>query len=79
MKAEVMFKELGFNIDRKVENKFIIYWKPLKLNRELQIGFDFEHKTIDKMKIPGMYAETITMKELKAINQQINELGWLDE
>ena len=76
MKAEVMFKELGFNIDRKVENKFIIYWKPLKFNRELQIGFDFEHKTIYKMKVPGMYAEAITMKELKAINKQVEELGW---
>ena len=74
MIAEEMFRKLGYIKDE--QDDYIVYWKLLKLNRELQIEFNYKFKTIEMRKVPDMRCEVINIKELQAINQQINELGW---
>lgn len=77
MKAREMFEKLGYKQDKRKD--YIVYWRPLKFSREQQIEFNFWYKTIEMRKVPDMSCETITFKELQAINQQVKELGWLDE
>ena len=71
MTAKEMFEELGYTYCPNEEhfslNAIIVYRKGLK-----SIYFDFD-KTID---IDG---KIIDMKLLKAINKQIEELGWNNE
>ena len=77
MSAKEMFEKLGYKQDKQKD--YIVYWRPLKFSREQQIEFNFKHKTIEMRKVPDMRCETITFKELQAINQQVKELKWLDE
>ena len=77
MSAREMFEKLGYEQDKQKD--YIVYWRPLKFGREQQIEFDFGHKTIEMRKAPDMRCETITFKELQAINQQVKELGWINE
>lgn len=71
-KAEKMFKELGYEKGYLLDN--IVYETEDMQN---MIGFYASDKTF--------YAQwqiepkSITIEELKAINQQVKELGWLDE
>ena len=74
MTAREMFEKLGYKIDKQKD--YIVYWKPLKLNRELQIEFNFKFNTIEKRKVSDMKCEVITFRELQAINKQVEELGW---
>ena len=74
MSAKEMFEKLGYTQDKQKD--YIVYWKPLKFGRELQIEFNFKFKTIEMRKTPDMRCEVINLKELQAINQQIKELGW---
>ena len=69
-----MFEKLGYKYDEQKD--CIVYWKPLKFNREMQIEFNYTHKTFEMRKVPDMRCETINMKELQAINKQVEELGW---
>ena len=74
--AKEMFSELGY---RKGSNE-ITYYKKYKNGKEVFI--DFDKKKIKKCKC-GYGVElvddrdiTITLSELKAINKQVEELGW---
>lgn len=72
--AKILFLNLGYYQDKHED--YIVYWKPLKLRRELQIEFNFKFKTVEKRKIPDMKSEVISLQELQAINKQVEELGW---
>lgn len=68
-KADEMLKELGYVIDNK-NNYAIQYYKKDELFGE-RLDFCIQDKTFNKY--------NITMEELKAINEKVKELGWLDE
>lgn len=71
MKAKEMFEELGYKMTMKTK-KVICY----DINNELErraIWFCIPSKRF----IIGAY-QYVTLKELKAINKQIEELGWLE-
>ena len=71
MTAKEMFNRLGWEYNTIVEEDYIeIYYIKNNCNdRPITNEIDFRNK---KMFITG----TITLKELKAINKQIEELGW---
>ena len=72
--AEEMFEELGY--DLIVDKFFIKYIKDID-----QIIFDLKEKDISVYEYwCGEFTyHPITLKELQAINKQVEELGWLDE
>ena len=71
MKAEEMFKELGYE---KEEDENGIYYERLTELSDRYIGFDKEGKQI----LINGYRWVILGQELqKAIFQQSKELGWL--
>lgn len=82
--AKEMFEELGYKVfdDNKYHMKG--YLKKNFIDETCYIEFDLEDKTVrsfvgsDSPFTPDRDAE-IDLKELKAINKQIEELGWLDE
>ncbi len=67
--AKEMFEELGYKIvrddeeflDYETEEYYISFWKHKKIFYKVEYGYD---------------AGDITMQELKAINKQVEELGW---
>lgn len=72
MKAEQMFKELGY---KKEEDENGIYYERRTELSDRYIGFDKEDKQI----LINGYRWVILRKELyKAIFQQMSELRWLD-
>lgn len=74
-KAKEMFEKLGFK--QTINSKIIAYEKFSQLIGHQRIEFDLFDKTIiadDTYK--SMYIDIDTFK---AINQQLKELGWLDE
>ena len=76
MTAKEMFEALGY--EQEYHFSYIKYYKKLKQNccddvDRLEIWIYQIDETFEK--IGGL----ITMQELKAINQQCKELGWLDE
>lgn len=80
MSAKEMFEALGYKLVYK--NKYEVkYKKPYEVNQFLpkefasfyEIVINFGYKTIYKK---GSY---MTFDELKAINKQIEELGWLED
>lgn len=80
MSAKEMFEELGY--DLMLDCKYYIYYqKPLKENPEyekdyLHISFEKDDKAFIKTYGDDNSPEIIGMQELKAINKQIEELGW---
>ena len=76
--ARELFEELGYKL--KYKNKYeIMYIKPdVLLNKVLPLNLYQYYKIIinRKYEIIKKYGSAITFKELQAINQQINELGW---
>lgn len=62
--AKEMFKELGY--------KCIL----IKKDEENVIGFDLDTKSVYKTGVYDDISENITLEELKAINKQVEELGW---
>ena len=81
MEAEKMLKDLGYEIERD-DNAYLIY---IKYDEDCghdtgsieKIIFD---KTFNRVAhTTNSYFDFIDYKELKAINQQCKELGWLDE
>lgn len=75
MSAKDMFEKLGYKQDKT--NKYIVYYKPLKFFRELQIVFNLHFQSIE-VRRTGQYllSNPISLQELQAINKQIEELGW---
>ena len=72
MTAKEMFEKLGY--EHIISNKFPNEIKYKYLDD--YITFDFEDKTIWRGE--DYDSAGITMEELKAINKQIEELGWLE-
>lgn len=72
MSAKEMFEELG--LFKKIDDEECIEYELISDLWRYYIIFNKEYKTINF----NMYEE-INMQELKAINKQIEELGWNDE
>lgn len=78
-----LFEELGYNVI--YQNKhYMFYVKDLVNTPEyerdcIHLEFNFDTKTFNKTYGDDNTVYEITVEELKAINQQIKELGWLDE
>lgn len=77
MKAQEMFEQLGYVIrQHKFENVWIDYENEEK---EAVITFLLDTKTFFKSElIDEDVCLPITIGELKAINQQCKELGWIE-
>lgn len=76
MNAEQMFERLGYT--RNLDSKKLIYTKALKgMFRYFEITFDLTEKEIELY--DDLEAYTINNALLKAIQQQLKELGWLNE
>lgn len=81
MTAKEMFEEAGYELDQNEWNlKYIKeievnqFWtSPLIINFQLMGDNKFYKYDSEALAVP------INMKELKAINKQIEELGWLDK
>lgn len=76
MNAKEMFEKLGYT--RNLDSKKIIYAKELKgMFRYVEITFNLTEKEVE---LYDDYEEyTINKALLKAIQQQLKELGWLEE
>lgn len=84
MSAEEMFEELGYKLVK--HETYMFYYKDI-LNHEdeedhendmyitIAIEFSFKEKKVMKT-YDDDYGEYITLEELKAINKQVEELGW---
>lgn len=76
MNARDMFEKLGYT--RNLDSKKLIYAKELKgMFRYLEITFDLTEKEVELYDDHEAY--TINNALLKAIQQQLKELGWLEE
>lgn len=75
MTAKEMFEELGYiSLTKnyiKGELKTIVY--------KNEVNKDWIKFYADKQQFIEMSGNGIFVQELKAINQQVKELGWLDE
>ena len=80
MKAKEMFEELGYWIDEESKLE-ILYKMKWEISSTYWIGFDKTKKTFERFITsdspfhPSKSFE-IDMPTLKAINKQIEELGW---
>ena len=85
MTAKEMFKELGYSITSHEEDDLIIY-----CNTKFGINIDKSKVLFDKYKsnfqvigthryTKNTYSHNISLELLKAITQQMKELGWLDD
>lgn len=76
MNAKEMFEKLGYT--RNLDSKKIIYAKELKgMFRYVEITFNLTEKEVELY--DDYEAYTINKALLKAIQQQLKELGWLEE
>lgn len=76
MNAREMFEKLGYT--RNLDSKKLIYAKELKgMFRYVEITFNLTEKEIELYDDNEAY--TINKALLKAIEQQLKELGWLEE
>ena len=72
MTAKEMFEELGY--EQEMKNNVIYYFKKIHIPKSdivYSINFIVEKKEI-------FISKNIDMQELKAINKQIEELGWYE-
>lgn len=75
MNAREMFERLGYT--RNLDSKKLIYTKALKgMFRYFEITFDLTEKEIELY--DDLEAYTINNALLKAIQQQLKELGWIE-
>ena len=80
MKAKEMFNNLGFYVHG--ECKDVIWYKEKKGEFLRNVRFNNEFRIIDLWLINRLGERVdinISIELLQAINQQIRELGWLDE
>lgn len=76
MTAREMFEKLGYK--RNLDSKKLIYAKELKgMFHYLEITFDLTEKEVELYDDYEDY--TINKALLKGIQQQLKELGWLEE
>ena len=76
--AKEMFEELGYEKERIYIDGWlnqIVYQIRMKNDRKFKkIIFQYDEKVVDFLEYTS-----INMKELKAINKQVEELGWNNE
>lgn len=82
--ARELFEELGYKLDEQED--YLIYWKLAKKQQvnyyhtqnEIQIEFNLTYKTIEKRELFHTDEDNtiITLRELQAINKQVEELNW---
>lgn len=82
MSAKEIFESLGYETLYEFDT-YMYYTKPLTLNPEYEkdwehLEFNLIEKTINKTYGDDNSVSDITLDELKAINQQCKELGWID-
>ena len=81
MKAQEMFEKLGYK--RNDWSEFTISYTRKKLNKSQTstIEFDTNCKIIrtQSTEYGNIKSKQLTIEQLKAINQQCKELGWLDD
>lgn len=79
IKAKVMFKRSGYEKENTHSERFIAYKNPIISS---YIQFDLKNKTYISYRIGfegKMQPRIISIKEMLAIQKQIEELGWLEE
>ena len=76
MSAKEMFEKLGY--EQKIGVDFILYVLDSEETKDLQYYIEFETdvKTIIIDTNRKGFINDITIKELQAINKQVEELGW---
>ena len=76
MTAKEMFEKLGYELKQGVD--FLLYVLESKENPDIQYYIEFETdiKTIIIDTNHKNFVNDITLKELQAINKQVEELGW---
>lgn len=79
MKAKDMFEQLGYMF---IPGGDVEIYRKEKDGYEHVIYFTHNEKTVDCFEAEGILSyvkpKTLTLKELKAINQQVKELHWND-
>lgn len=71
-----MFKRLGYERERILNERFILYRKPRGTGL-CQIQFDLKEKTYEAhyFDLKGCHPHILSIKEILAIQKQIDELG----
>lgn len=78
MTAKEMFEKLGYKYYED-DIYFLKYYKTYKLSHDKEIKFHKADKTFTVKDDNGINYRWINLKELQAINKQIEELGWNKE
>jgi hypothetical protein len=78
MKAKEMFEQLGYMLDCNEEEGVITYSRDI-LDKKTFGYIDSKMITFDNYNVYFTNVDCITIEELKAINKQLYELGWLDD
>lgn len=86
MSAKEMFEELGYHYD-KTSNKIVIFETRYNGFNEMYVDEIIRFKNIDnkwwklipQKEIVLNFNKEIDVKLFKAINKQVEELGWLDD
>ncbi len=78
--AKDLFEELGYE-RRFCDEDIISYQNNKNWRYDKNIDFYLEDKIIESFQITagGRFELSMTPQELKAINKQVEELGWLEE
>lgn len=79
MTAKEMFEALGYMLDTAEENSRLYCKDILDKNTFGYIDSEMIYFDEEYNNIYFTNKDCLTMQELKAINQQCKELGWLDE
>lgn len=78
MKAQELFKKIGYDIDEISNEEQLIY---TKIDKETNIIYDItfylDNKTFEAISNDRDYANDINSDELKAIYKQFEELDWI--
>ena len=71
-----LFKKLGYQEERILNERFILYRKPRGTGL-CQIQFDLKEKTYEAhyFDLKGCHPQILSIKEILAIQKQIDELG----
>lgn len=78
MEAKKMFSRLGYTKTTHNDNPYVVTFKKPVPGDNIFIQFSIERKQVSKFYMINNSTSSITVDELKAINQQLKELGWLD-
>lgn len=70
-----MFKKLGFNLIHNSDS--IIYEKSNPSLKGIRVFFDLKDKKMCVM--DGFHIRNISVDEFKAIQKQMEELGWIEK